>query len=393
MLYDANADTFTVSRKDFSTLSGAYAASSYNSYIVGSNLLNASLVPAGVLETASGAPSGFAFIDQGGFRTTTSSLSAPGIIESFDPTQGTATGKPTRLVEAPLLPTNSGSTGVTFPIGSGSGANVGMSFLRSLAPLYDRSGVISLSVSGFTVLPWDYAAAVAPPKINAVVNAADGTLPVAPGGLISVYGQQMSPVNLATSEIPLPTALGESCLTVNGVPVPILFVSSQQINGQLPFNVDGNAQMTLRTPGGISDNFNFSILPAAPAIFRTGIAGPDTGIATITRADNGQLITPTNPVHPGDSIVIWSTGLGHTSPAIDAGIASPADPLAGAVIFPTVTLGGVGLNILYAGLTPGSVGLNQINATVPKSVPLGLSIPLVILQGGSSTTLNVRVVK
>ena len=393
MLYDANADTFTVSRKDFNALSGSYAASSYNSYIVGSNLLNASLVPAGVLESASGAPSGFAFIDQGGFRTTTSSLSAPGIIESFDPTQGSATGTPTRLVEAPLLPSNATSSGVVFPIGSGSGANVGMSFLRSLAPLYDRSAVISLSVSGFTVLPWNYAAAVAPPKILAVVNAADGTLPVAPGGLISVYGQQMSSVNIATSEIPLPTALGETCLTVNGVAVPVLFVSSQQINGQLPFNVDGNAQMTLRTPGGISDNFNFSILPAAPSVFRSGVAGPNTGLATITRADNGELITPTNPVHPGDSIVIWSTGLGHTSPAIDAGMPSPSDPLADAVIHPTVTLGGVGLNILYAGLTPGSVGLNQINATVPASVPQGLSIPLVISQGGSSTTLNVRVVK
>jgi len=42
---------------------------------------------------------------------------------------------------------------------------------------------------------------------------------------------------------------------------------------------------------------------------------------------------------------------------------------------------------------PGSVGLYQINATVPRSVPLGLSIPLVIAQGGSSTTLDVRVVK
>jgi hypothetical protein len=51
MLYDANADTFTVSRKDFTTLSGAYAASSYNSYVVGNTLLNASLVPAGVLES------------------------------------------------------------------------------------------------------------------------------------------------------------------------------------------------------------------------------------------------------------------------------------------------------------------------------------------------------
>ncbi len=56
-------------------------------------------------------------------------------------------------------------------------------------------------------------------------------------------------------------------------------------------------------------------------------------------------------------------------------------------------LGGVGLDVQYAGLVPGSVGLYQINATVPKSVPQGLEIPLVITQGGSSTTLPVRVVK
>ncbi len=395
MLYDANADTFTVSRKDVTTLSGAYAASSYSTYVVGSTLLNASLVQSGVLESASGAPSGFAFVDQGGYRTTASSPSAPGIIERFDATQSSATGKPTRLVEAPLVPLSAGTSPTTsvFPTGSGSGANVSMSFVRSLAPLYDRSAVISLTVSGFTVLPWNYDAAVAPPKITAVVNAADGTLPVAPGGLISIYGQQMSPVNIASSEIPLPTALGESCLTVNGVAVPVLFVSSQQINGQLPFNVDGNAQMTLRTPGGISDNFNFSILPAAPSVFRTGVAGPTTGLATITRADNGELVTPTNPVHPGDSIVIWATGLGRTSPAIDSGMPSPSDPLPSAVIQPTVTIGGVALDIQYAGLVPGSVGLYQINAGVPKSAPLGLTMPLVIAQGGSSTSLSVRVVK
>jgi uncharacterized protein (TIGR03437 family) len=375
MLYDSNADTFTVSRKDFTALSGAYAASSYNNYVVGNVLLNPSLVPMGTLESASGAPSGFAFVDQSGFRTTVSAAASPGVIERFDPSQAGSTGKPTRLVEAPLAP-----SGI-------------MSFIRSLAPLYDRSAVIALTVSGITVLPWNYDAPVAPPSISAVVNAADGKLPVAPGGLISVFGSQMAPVNLATREIPLPTALADSCLTVNGVPVPVLFVSSGQINGQLPFNVDGNAQMTLRTPGGISDNFNFSILPAAPSIFRTGQAGPESGLATITRADNGQFITPTNPVHFNDSIVIWATGLGRTNPPIDTGMAAPSDPLAGAVIATTVTLGGTALRVDYAGLVPGSVGLYQINATVPNNVPQGLDIPLVISQGGSSTTLSVRVVR
>src|ERR1039458_3921816 len=150
--------------------------------------------------------------------------------------------------------------------------------------------------------------------------------------------------------------------------------------------------MTLRTPGGISDNFNFTILPAAPSIFRTGIAGPQTGLATITRADNGEIITPTNPIHPGDSIVIWATGLGLTSPPIDSGLPGPSNPLSSAIIQPSVQLGGVSLNVLYAGLVPGSVGLYQINATVPNGVPQGLQIPLVISQGGNSTTLNLRVV-
>jgi uncharacterized protein (TIGR03437 family) len=63
------------------------------------------------------------------------------------------------------------------------------------------------------------------------------------------------------------------------------------------------------------------------------------------------------------------------------------------VIATNVVLGGVSLDVQYAGLAPGSIGLYQINATVPKSVPQGLEIPLVISQGGNSTTLSVRVVK
>jgi len=373
MLYDANADTFTVSRKDTTALQGALAASSYSSYVVGNNLLNSSLVVQATMESSSGTSSGFAFVDQWGFRTTVPAASAPGVIQRVDPSQSLGI-KPTRMVEAPVGPTKA------------------VPFVRSLAPLYDRSAVIAATVSGFTVMPWNYDAAVAPPRIKSVVNAADGTTPVAPGGLISVYGQQMSPVNIATSQIPLPTALGESCLTVNGVPLPVMFVSGTQINGQLPFNVDGSATMTLRTPGGISDNFYFSIYPAAPSIFRSGTAGPMTGLATVVRADNNELVTPTNPLHPNDSIVIYATGLGRTDPAVDAGLPAPADPLAGAIIAPQVTLGGVLLNVSYAGLAPGQVGVYQINASVPFKVPEGISVPLVVSQGGSATTLNVRVV-
>jgi len=373
LLYDASVDSFTVSRQDFTSLQGAYAASSYNSYIVGNNVLNASLVPAGTLSASYGSPAGFAFVDQWGFRTTETALSSPGMIQRVD-FKTSAGVSPTRMVEAPLATT------------------INQPFLRTLAPVYDRSAVVSLTVSGVTVLPWTYDAAAATPQITSVVNAADFTEPVAPGGLISVMGSQMSSISMAAQQIPLPTALGEACVTVNGVPAPILFVSGNQINAQLPANVSGNATMTLRTPGGISDNFYFSVQPTAPAIFQSGTAGPMTGLPVIIRADDNQLVTPTNPIHPGDTITIYATGLGSTMPPVDAGMAPPSDPLATAVIQPSVTLGGVPLNVLYAGLAPGEVGVYLINVAVPPKIPQGMDVPLVVAQGGASTSLTLRVV-
>ena len=125
-------------------------------------------------------------------------------------------------------------------------------------------------------------------------------------------------------------------------------------------------------------------------LFRS--AGPLSGLATIVRADNNQLVTPTNPIHGHDTVVIYLTGLGATYPAVDAGLPAPSDPLASATITPTVTLGGSSLSVLYAGLVPGLAGVYQINATVPGIVTQGMNVPLTISQGGASTTINVRVV-
>jgi uncharacterized protein (TIGR03437 family) len=381
MLYDANANTFTVSRKDFAALSGSYAASNFNQYVVGNNLLDSSLVSVLQFESGTGNASGFAFVDQGGFRTTAPAASAgvqstaPGIIQRLDlthPTSGVSLA--TAIVEAPLL------------------GGAGAAFTRTLAPIWDRSGIINLTVSGFTVLAPNYDASVAPPQISKVVNAADFNPTIAPGGLVSVFGNQLSPVNLATSEMPLPTALADSCLTVNGLPMPILFVSPNQVNAQIPFETVGNVTMILRTPGGTSDNYNLQILPGAPSVFQSTIAGDPTPVPTIVRNDDGGLVTASHPIHRQENtaLVIYGTGLGVTSPAVQSGMPSPLSPLAVALTKPTVTLGGVQLPLIYYGLTPGEVGVYQINVSVPGSVPTGF-VPLVIRQGGSSTTLTVRV--
>ncbi|MGA3019067.1 MAG: hypothetical protein ABSF62_18240 [Bryobacteraceae bacterium] len=373
MLYSADNNTYQ-GRQDLTALSGGYAASAYDTYVVGNNVFDASLVPIGAMNASYGTTSGFAFAGQGGYRLTALSAAGPGGIQDMTALLG-GTVMPTPMTEAPILPS---TTAV---------------FTRTVAPLPSAGTVIALTISGVTVLSANYAAATAPPAISSVVSAADGSAPVAAGGLISVYGSQMSPVNIATSQIPLPTALGESCLVVNGTPIPLLFVSSGQINAQLPFNLTGSGVMSIHTPAGISNNFNFTINGAAPSIFMSGTAGPETGLATVVRADDGQLVTPTNPIHYGDTLVIYLTGMGSTSPAVSAGLAAPMSPLSWVTQAPSLTLGGSPLTLLYYGLVPGEIsGLYQINATVPSGVTQGLSIPLVINQGGGSTTLNVRVV-
>jgi uncharacterized protein (TIGR03437 family) len=372
MLYNAVQDTFTVSRKDSASLNGPVAASAFDQYAVGNFILNQSLVRVRTLETGTGTSSGFAFVDQTGLRITAPNASSPGVIQRVNLQTGEGI-RPTRTVEAPLLPAS------TSP------------FTRTLAPLPSRNAIVALTQGGFTVLPWAYDAAVASPRIDRVVNAADNTQPIAPNGLITVFGENLSPISQAASAGSLPTSLSESCLQVNGLSIPVLFVSPRQINAQLPV-VEGNVTMRLATPGGISDNFNLTVLPNAPSIFRVNLTGDDDPRPAVIRAANGIVVTPSNPVRRGDTLIIYATGLGRTSPDVTPGEPAPGDPPASVTVPPLVTIGGVPVEVTFAGLAPGQIGVYQINVVVNQQVPTGLSIPLAISQGTGSTSFTVRVV-
>jgi uncharacterized protein (TIGR03437 family) len=84
--------------------------------------------------------------------------------------------------------------------------------------------------------------------------------------------------------------------------------------------------------------------------------------------------------------------MGATNPSTSAGLPAPSDPLATTIVQPEVSLGGVRLPVAFSGLTPGQIGVYQINVGVPSNTPTGLDVALTISQGGQSTTLSVRVV-
>jgi uncharacterized protein (TIGR03437 family) len=130
---------------------------------------------------------------------------------------------------------------------------------------------------------------------------------------------------------------------------------------------------------------------AAPAIF--GVSGPsDQRFAAIFR-ENNTLSTLSNPLRPNEVAVVYLTGGGDVTPIAVAGQPASATILSETNAQPTVDIGGVSADILYSGLTPGFVGLYQINFRLPGFVPRGLEVPLTITMGANSTTVNVRIVE
>ncbi len=389
LLYDTSVATWVDSRKDLGAIGGAYGAFSNNLFLADINLLNIALVPIGQFSAATGSSSGMGVSAAGtavsGLRTTAQTASGPGLIERVD-LNSLMTYHGTALTEAPL---------VTADLTSATVGVIGQSilpFIRTLAIPPDQSSILLLTISGITKLTPSFDAITPIPTITSVTNSADGSTAVAPGGLVQIAGTGLAPFFASASGLPLPTSLADTCVTVNTVALPLFSVSPGNIMAELPFVPAGPSTIIVRDPGGISSAYGFTILPEAPAIFRTGAAGSQTGLATVVRDDNQELVDFTNPIHPNESITIYLTGMGTTTPLPALGAGAPASPLDFVDATPAVSLGTVNLGVTFAGLVPGEVGVYQINAQVPGVVQAGTSIPLTITQGGSSTTLAVRVV-
>ncbi len=228
LLYDSNADAFTVARKDYPSLSGAYAASDLGQFAIDNNILNQSLSRVATLDKGQGGTSGFAFAGQTVFRTTgpvttasgvvaaSAGFNTPGLIERLDLSRP-ANALATRTIEAPVFATaTGGSTAANGTVLAGATA-----FIRSLAAM-PNGGLISLTQSGVTVLPVNFDATTAKPVISSVANTVtNDPKQLTAGGLISVNGTNLAQATVSSNATPAPTVLGDSCVTVNGGVIPL----------------------------------------------------------------------------------------------------------------------------------------------------------------------------
>jgi uncharacterized protein (TIGR03437 family) len=100
-----------------------------------------------------------------------------------------------------------------------------------------------------------------------------------------------------------------------------------------------------------------------------------------------RLIRPGNPARAGDVLLIYSTGLGQTTPASRTGRIVPFPPEADTAPL-TVTLGGKSADVIYSIAAPGYVGLYQTAVRVPSGLTPGNAALTLRLGDATSNTVN-----
>ena len=225
-----------------------------------------------------------------------------------------------------------------------------------------------------------------------VVNAASYSAPVAPGSIVAVFGSFPLASPIPVTAFPIPTNLGGLSLQFAGAPLaPLFYANSGQVNAQIPWELAGQAQTTISTSVNSQTSVpqTLSLAAYAPGIFT--VNGEGTGPGAILDS-NYQLVSAANPTTAGAIVQIYCTGLGPVSNQPATGASSPLSPLASTPTWPTVTIGGAPATVQFSGLTPGDVGLYQVNAQVPAAAPKGNVVPLAISIGGAtSNTVTIAV--
>jgi len=253
-------------------------------------------------------------------------------------------------------------------------------------------------------------AAVSPsvPAVNAggVVNSGSYTAQgVSPGSIVSVFGTNLAASTATASAIPLPTALSDvTSVTFNGVPAGLYFVSQNQINAQLPFDVlsagSGTVNILVTRSTGISAPQSVTLAPSSPGIFTTtgnglgqAFAYDNTTGAIAAPAGTvvGSFLTVPISVSSGHALIIACTGLGAVTPSIADYVAASDGTVRYTLLQPAVLIGGVPAQFVYSVLSPQFVSEYQIGVIPDPNTPTGDAVSLQIQIGGVTTTNPVTI--
>ena len=225
---------------------------------------------------------------------------------------------------------------------------------------------LSCALALTTPLLWGQA-----PTVTGVFNAASLDTRLAPGAAATVFGANLGPAPVTVQ--------------VGGKAAHIINAIANQLNVQLPFDLaTGSTTLIVQRGGQSSAPFSIVVDAHAPALYA------NQNIAFANR-QNGSLVTAANLPGPGEPIWIYANGLGATNPAVASGMAPPPGAVPATTSTVTLTVGGRSVTPTFAGLSPGAVGLYQVNFIVPTDLAEGNHPVILTIAGKTSNTVTLPI--
>jgi uncharacterized protein (TIGR03437 family) len=193
------------------------------------------------------------------------------------------------------------------------------------------------------------------------------SLGIAPGEMIRISGRGLGPLATLTAEFDatgrVATALNGVQALVNGVPAPLISVQATSIVCMTPFELSGNTEVSVQVVQNGVAGAPVTVGVKAIAVY------PD--ILAVLNPD-GTINSQFKPAHPGDTVVVYATGLGDTKPSGQDGALYRAPfPVS---LYPVTMYYYQDVSLAYAGPAPGIVeGIWQLNLAFSKDAQTGLS--------------------
>ncbi len=240
-------------------------------------------------------------------------------------------------------------------------------------------------------------AILAAPSVTAgnIVSAATSVAgPLAPNSWGTIFGTNLGATTRSWTDGDflngsIPFSLDGVSVILNLFGAPRLayvgYVSPTQVNFLLPSDLFSTSMtIQIRNPAGKTIAIPLTVQVTAPQLFTLdgkNVAGIHANGTLLGKAGLLSSVT-TAPAAPGETVSVYATGLGATSPALIPGQV-PTDAVRVATL-PTVTIGGTAATVVSATVVPGSPGLYQINVQVPTDAVNG-DLPLIARMGTATS--------
>jgi uncharacterized protein (TIGR03437 family) len=222
-----------------------------------------------------------------------------------------------------------------------------------------------------------------------VASSADGTAPLAPGTIASIFLlSDVANTTLVNNDPQLPLEIGGVSVTVRGVRTGLFFISPRQINFLVPEDAaTGSATITIQNSQGATASKNVQIVAVGPSLYTadaTGTGPPAALVLFYDAAGNFQRFVlaascnaagqcsplPINLNGPGSVFLqLYGTGIRKRTSLSNV----------------SVNIGGSVFTVDYAGAQNVFPGLDQVNIRLPVSLAGRGTIAVTLIVDGIAT--------